>query len=156
MLCVSCASLAVGVWSAFNFWKGGSVPLGIAGTVLILIAPAIAVAALLVRNDRSPAAQEVSAPLLVDSIERAEQLLRAITLARASIFIAVSYAVVLWFCQLSGMINSLRFVGSYTLVCALTSAGFLPWLNRHEKPAQADREACRARLAEFKFARALR
>jgi hypothetical protein len=148
--------MAVGVWSAFNYWKGGSVPLGIAGTVLILTAPAIAVAALLLRNAGSPAAPEVSAPLLIDSIERADQLLRAITLARASIFIAISYAVVLWFCQLSGMIDTLRFVGSYTLVCALAAAGFLPWLNRREKPAQADREACRARLAEFKFARATR
>jgi len=45
------------------------------------------------------------------------------------------------------------FVKPHSAVCA-AALGLLPWLDRREKTAQADRETCRALLAELKIARA--
>jgi len=150
---IAAAVFGVGIWIGYNAWLLASVSFGLWATALILTAPGIAVASLKARHGSLGYIPGAAAPQLIDCIERADLLLRAIRLARASIFIAISYAVVLWFCQLSGMISARTFVQFYTVICAAAAAAYLPWLDRHEKPAQADRENCRILLAEFKMER---
>lgn len=135
-ICVAGVSMAAGAGSGFLAWKQDSLTLALSAAVLLLSAPAIAVAS--------------SLALMKEIGNDGAFALRTIRMARANTLVAVSYAVVLGFCQWNGMIDAAAFVWSYGTLCALATACYLPWLARRETQVREHHATCRQRLAAHK------
>ena len=128
--------------------------MGLVAAVLLLVAPALAMAPLVSRGEIADTGIEADKPSrLGEVLRRSELALRFIRLARANVLVAASYAFVLWTCQLGGLIAAPAFTWSYSGICALAALAYLPWLARQEIRAQAERQVRRQRLAELKIAR---
>ena len=150
LLVIAARAMTTGAWLAFVAWTRGSQPLAMWAVTLLLGSPAMAAAAWLARRHPPPCGAESPPHLLNDAERHAEMSLRLIRSARAHAFVALSYAGVLWVCQLSGLISAREFVWFYALVSVFAAAAYLPWLALHEGCAHEQRHNCRRLLKEFK------
>ncbi len=91
----------------------------------------------------------------MERLRRLEASLRAVLLARAHIYVGVSYAAVLGFCQASGMIASRELVLFYGGAIVIAAACCLPWTSRQEVRLRNERATCRQLLGDRKAARTL-
>ena len=146
------AVMAGGAALAFVAWRQGSQSTGLVATVVLLAAPALAVAPLIWRRETSDMETDMPSRLS-ENLRRSALALRVIRLARANVLVAASYAFVRWTCQLTGLIDTPGFTWTYTGICALAAIAYLPWLARRELLVIEESQAHRQRLAELKAAR---
>jgi len=152
MLGFAVGAMSAGSYLAFMAWKRDSLTFAMWAVVLLLASPAVATAAWLAGRTPTPCDAGTPPHLLSDAEHRADLSLRLIRAARAHAFVALSYAVVLWVCQLSGMISARGFVWFYTLISVAAATVCLPWLAGHEGRAHEQRQNCRRLLKDFKTA----
>jgi len=152
LLVIAAGAMTTGAWLAFVAWKSGSLSLAMWAVILLLGSPALAAAAWLARRRELPCDAESPPHLLNDGERHADMSLRLIRSARAHAFVALSYTVVLWVCQATGLIDARDFVWFYTLISVVAAAAYLPWLARHERRVNEQRQNCRRLLKDFKTA----
>jgi hypothetical protein len=145
-------AMAMGAWFAFQAWKLASLPLANSAAIVLLATPVIVAMTLLARANKTRCTEGTPFPQLVEALSHADVALRIIRIARANAFVGASYAVVLWFCQGSGLIDARGFVWSITLITTAAVACLVPWLARLEKRAYEQRETSRHLLREFRTA----
>lgn len=133
------AAMVAGVWFGFLAWKLASPMFAMLAVVLVLAAPALAVALVVARPDRPGEESEPPESIVVDSIQRADAALRIVRLGRAHVGVVSSYVLLLWICEVGGMISAGRFLIFFTFACTVTAAAFLPWLARRELQLHEDR-----------------
>jgi hypothetical protein len=153
-LFVAASAMGAGGWFGYLAWSLDSFPHGAAAVVLLLAAPALAVAAILARNITAAADTSTSPLELLERLRRLDASLRAVQLARAHIYVGASYAAVLGICESTGLISSREFVLFYAGAILVAAACYLPWTTRQEARMQDQRATCRELLAERKAARA--
>ena len=152
-LLVAASAMAAGAWLGFQAWNLDSFRHGAAAVILLLAAPALAVAAVLSRN-LTGMADEGSSPFeLMERLQRLDQSLRAVQLARAHIYVGASYAAVLGICEATGLIASRDLVLFYGAAIVVAAACYLPWTSRHEARLRDERASCRQLLCERKATR---
>jgi len=154
-LIVAASAMAAGAWLGYQAWSLDSFRHGATAVVLLLAAPALAVAAVLSRNVAGTADEGSSPFELMERLQRLDQSLRAVQLARAHIYVGASYAVVLGICEATGLIASRELVLFYGAAIVIAAAGYLPWTSRQEARLREERATCRQLLGERKAARTL-
>ena len=152
VLAIAVGAMSAGSYLAFMAWKRDSMSFAMWAVILLLASPALATAAWLAGRGPPPCDAGTPPHLLSNAERRADMSLRLIRGARAHAFVALSYAAVLWVCQLSGMISARGFVWFYTLTSIAAAAAYLPWLAGHEGRAHEQRQNCRRLLKDFKTA----
>jgi len=154
-LFIAASAMAAGIWFGYLAWRLDSFPCSVTAVVLLLVAPALAVAAILARNVAEAADERTPALDLMERLHRLDVSLRAVQLARAHIYVGASYAVVLGICQATGLIGSRDFVLFFAAAMLVAAAGYLPWTQRQEARMHTQRALCRQLLGDRKAARAL-
>lgn len=145
------AVLLSGVSLAFLAWQHRSTQLALSALLVVLAAPALAVAAVLLRIGRQVELRATAAAL-IDALDAMDTGLRVIRMARAHAWVMVSYAVVLWVCQAGRLIDAREFVSGFTLMIIIALCAYLPWLSRQERRALERLDAGRHRLREARSA----
>lgn len=153
LLVVVLAVMSLGGWLGFKCWHDDLPVLGLWAEVLLLASPALAVVATRLRVRDSRPGDALTPSEATDRIHQAELSLRAIRGSRAIAMMSLSYAAVLWFCQLGGLMGTRRFVLQYTLISVTAVIAYLPWLARCERRTLEMRESLRRSLLEFKSSR---
>jgi hypothetical protein len=152
-MAVALIAAAAGVGLGFAAWSSASEWKAVWAAVLLLGAPAFAVMGTPgVREDAS-GDLDPTPDLTVDRLRRAERALSIIRLARAVVLMAISYLLVLWFCETGGLMSIRRFLLAYTVICLVAWAAYFPWLARRERWVGAICETQRAQLKTFKASR---
>jgi hypothetical protein len=146
------AAMGAGAWLAFIAWQRSSQPLGMLSVALLLSAPMLAVAVILVRQAGSAAQVNSLASDFVDAIHQVDDSLRIVRICRAHIGVACSYVLVLWFCQLAGYFELMEFLVFYTVACTVAAGACLPWLAAREHRLYDDRAEYRRLLGEAEAA----
>jgi hypothetical protein len=153
LLSSSITAAVAGAGFAFAAWQSRSTSFGLFGATLLLVSPALGVAA-------SPMSigpvDPVDATLLsaaTDRLHESGRFLRAVRVCRAVALLGLSYAVVLCMSQLGGLVDAPRFVACYTLLSVAAAAIYLPWLSARERAALAVHSELQHRLAQFRSGR---
>ncbi len=147
------ALMTLGAWLGFKSWHDHSTRLALWAEVLLLASPALAVV-VSQAHDRMPQTDDVLVPAVVsDRLHQADLSLQIIRGARAIAMISLSYAAVLWFCQLGGVMGTRHFVIQYTLISTTAVIAYQPWLARCERHTLELRESLRQSLSEYKSSR---
>jgi hypothetical protein len=144
---VAGAVLAVAAWQAH------SMSLGLCGAALLLACPALAVAASPMNFGPVVAVDDILHPATTDRLHQTDRFLLAVRGTRAVALMGLSYAIVLWICQITGMFGARRFVAYYSLLSIAAVAIYFPWLSRPERTALAVRAELLHRLREFRSSR---
>lgn len=141
--------MGVGVWFALMAWKLDSLLFGMSAVILLLAAPALAVAAYLARKDSLRWEEETPESVLVAGVRRADASLRIVRLGRVHLAVIAAFVALLWACETAGLIHARDFLVLYTVVCAVTVACYLPWLAWREKRVRQERDTCQRLLREI-------
>jgi len=152
-LAFAIGAMFTGLWLAFLAWQLASPLFALLAVLLVLAAPAIAIAILVARPDAPAEAGEPPQNALVDSVHRANALLRIVALGRAHVWVVTSYVVVMWICEIGGMVSLKNLLVFMTLTCIVTIAGYLPWLAKREQRLYDERAELRRRLGELEAGR---
>ena len=145
--------MLAGLWLAFLAWKIASPTIGMFAVVLVLAAPAIAVAVVVARPERAREEGELPESTLIESINRTNAALRIAGLGRAHVGVAASYGVVMWICEAAGYVRIKEVLVLFTVVCILTAVAYLPWLASRERRLYEARAEYRRRLGEIEAGR---
>jgi hypothetical protein len=148
-LATTAVAMAVGVWFALTAWRHGSLLYGMSAAILLLASPVLAVATWLARKDSLRWEEETPESILVAAVRRADASLRVGRLVRVHLAVIAAFVVVLWACEVAGLIHARTFLVFYTAVCAVTAAGSLPWLAWREKRLYRERATCERLLTEI-------
>jgi hypothetical protein len=148
-LALAIGAMFTGLWLAFLAWQLASPLFALLAVSLVLAAPAFAIAILVTRPDAPAAAGEPPQNALVDGVHRADALLRIVALGRAHVWVITSYMVVMWICEIGGMVSLKNLLMYMTLACIVTILGYLPWLARCEQRLYEERAKLQRRLGEL-------
>ena len=148
-LLATAATMGVGVWFASMAITLQSVLFGMSAGILLIAAPALAVAAWLARKDSLHWEDETADSVLVSGIRRADASLKVLRLGRVHLWLIAAFVAVLWTLELGGLIGARDFLVLYTLMCAATAAFYLPWLAWRERRVKRDRAVCEHLLGEL-------
>jgi hypothetical protein len=143
-------TMAVGVWFALGAAKLGSLLLAMSAGVLLIAAPALAVAAWVARKDTLRWEEETPESVLVSGLHRADASLKVLRLGRVHLAVIAAFVAVLWATELGGLISARSFLVLYTLVCAATAAFYLPWIAWREKRLNQERAVCQRLLDDLR------
>ena len=152
-LALAIGAMFTGLWLAFLAWQLASPLFALLAVLLVLAAPAIAIAILVARPDAPGEAGEPPQNALVDGVYRADALLRIIALGRAHVWVVTSYVVVMWICEIGGMVSLKNLLVFMTFACIVTVVGYLPWLAKREQRLYDERAELRQRLGELEAGR---
>ena len=152
-LALAIGAMFTGLWLAFLAWQLASPLFALLAVSLVLAAPALAIAILVARPNAPAAAGEPPQNALVDGVHRADALLRIVALGRAHVWVITSYVVVMWICEIGGMVSLKNLLMYMTLACIVTIVGYLPWLARCEQRLYDERAELRRRLGEIEAGR---
>lgn len=122
-----------GVVLSFACWSLSSAPTGLWAAVLLLASPALGVVGTPVQCLRHGAPGVLEEGF--DRLDRAALALKLIQGTRAGLFVANSFAVVLWFCEGGGLTNARQFLLPFTVICVGSLPLMLPWLASRERRA---------------------
>jgi hypothetical protein len=153
-LCCAIAAMFAGLWLAFLAWQHASPMFAMFAIVLVLAAPALAVALVVARP--GPPGEEGEPPecAIVDGLHRFDSSLRIIALGRAHVWVFTSYVVVMWICEAGGMVSLKGLLVFMTFASTVTAVGYLPWLAGRERRLYDERAELQRRLGEIEAARA--
>src|SRR3954453_14106940 len=112
-LACAAAGMMLGAALVFLAWKHASQAQATTAVALLLGCPALALFAVL----GAP-----PAPLPLQRQRRAERVLTLIRIVRAHVCMAASYLVVLWFCQLGGVMALRQFLVYYSVATSASLA----------------------------------
>ena len=144
-------SLATGVWFAWVAAHNEQhrILFALSAAVLLITAPALAVASLLAR--RHSFAWDAVSPeaLLRVGLHRAEASLRAIRIGRWHIAIVAVFVAVLWIAQALGFVRAIDFLVLYTAVCAVVCVGSALWMRLRERQLRSEHAAHLSLLAKL-------
>ena len=143
-------SMGVGVWFATMALELRSLLFGMSAGILLIAAPALAVAAWLARKDSLRWEDETPESVLVSGVRRADASLKVLRLGRVHLALIVAFVLILWVAELGGLISARDFLVLYTLVCAATVALYLPWIAWRVKRVGGERAACQQLLDELR------
>ena len=152
-LALAIGAMFTGLWLAFLAWQLASPLFALLAVLLVLAAPAFAIAILVARPDSPAVAGEPPQNALVDGVHRADALLRILALGRAHVWVITSYMVIMWICEISGMVSLKNLLVFMTLACILTIVGYLPWLAKCEQRLYEERTELQRRLGELEAGR---
>jgi hypothetical protein len=152
-LALAVGAMFTGLWLAFLAWQLESPLFALLAVLLVLTAPAFAIAILVARPEASGEAGEPPQNALVDGVHRANALLRIVALGRAHVWVVTSYVVVMWICEIGGMVSLKNLLVFMTLACITTIAGYLPWLAKCERRLYEERAELQRRLGELEAGR---
>jgi hypothetical protein len=141
---VCAVALLVGLWFAWVAAHNEQHKLlyALSAGVLLLIAPALGVAAVMARRPSLAWASETPDALLRVGMRRAESSLRAMRIGRWHIAIIAFFVIMLWACEALGFINAIDFLIFYTMVCLVVSAASWLWMNWREARVRSEYAAC--------------
>jgi hypothetical protein len=148
------AAIAAGIWLAFLAWQHASQMYAMLAMVLVLAAPAAAVALVVTRPDSPIEEDEPPESGIVDGRHRVESTLRIIALGRAHVWVITSYVVVMWICEAGGMVSLKGLLVFMTFSCTITVVSYLPWLSRREQRLYEERAELQRQLGEIEATRA--
>jgi hypothetical protein len=144
------AVMGVGIWFALIAVRQGSLLFAMSAGVLLIAAPALALAAWLARKDSLRWEDETPESVLVLGVRRADASLKVLRLGRVHLAVIGAFVVILWVSELIGLIDARDFVVLYTLVCAATAAFYLPWLAWRQKRVIRERAMCQRLLDDLR------
>jgi hypothetical protein len=142
---LGCASAFVtGIWFAWIAirMETNRVLFTLSACVLLLAAPALAIATLSARRAGLRWDESTPETILQIGIRRTEGSLRAIRIARWHIAVIAGFVTVLWVLQFLGGIDAQRFLSIYTLICIAISSVALVWFARRERQLHNEQAAC--------------
>jgi hypothetical protein len=148
-LALAIGAMFTGLWLAFLAWQLASPLFALLAVLLMLAAPAFAIAILVARPAAPAGVGEPPRNALVDGVHRADALLRIVALGRAHVWVVTSYVVVMWICEIGGMVSLKNLLVFMTLACIVTIVGYLAWLPRREQRLYDERAEWRRRLGEI-------
>jgi hypothetical protein len=121
----------------------------LSAAVLLITAPALAVASLVVR--RRSFAWDVESPesLLRVGVRRADASLRAIRIGHWHITIVAVFVAVLWIAEALGFVRAIEFLVLYTAVCVVVCVASSLWMRRRAKQLRAEQAAYLSLLAKL-------
>jgi hypothetical protein len=149
LLCTAVV-MGVGVWFALMAVRLGSLLFAMSAAVLLIAAPALALAAWLARKDTLRWEEETPESVLVSGMRRAEASLKVLRLGRVHMAVIGAFVLVLWATELGGLIDARDFVVLYTLICAAMAAFYLPWIAWREKRVNQERAECQRLLDDLR------
>ena len=118
--------------------------------VLLIVAPALAVATWIARKDSLHWEEETPESVLISGLRRADASLKVIRLGRVHLAVIAAFVVVLWATELGGLISARDFLVFYSLVCAAAAAFYLPWFAWREKRVNQERAVCQRLLDDLR------
>ena len=142
--------MGVGVWFAVTGFRLGSLLLGMSAAILLIAAPALAVAAWLARKDTLRWEMETPETVLTAGLKRADASLKVLRLGRVHLAVIGAFVAILWATQWAGWIDATDFLVIYTLICAATAAVYLPWLAWRERRVRKERAECQRLLDDLR------
>jgi len=152
LVCALTAMLA-GLWFGFLAWQQSSHMFAMLSVVLVLAAPALAVAVVVTRPDLPGEPGDPPEGAIVDGLHRVYSSLRIIALGRAHVWVVTSYVVVMWICEAGGMVSLEGLLVFMTFACTVTAVGYLPWLAARERRLYDERAELQRRRGEIEAAR---
>ena len=152
-LALAIGAMFTGLWLAFLAWQLASPLFALLAVLLVLAAPAFAIAILVARPGAPAIAGEPPQNALVDGVHRADALLRILALGRAHVWVITSDMVIMWICEISGMVSLKNLLVFMTLACIVTIVGYLPWLAKCEQRLYDERAELQRRLGELEAGR---
>ena len=144
------AVMGVGIWFALMAVRLGSLLFAMSAGVLLLAAPALALAAWLARKDSLRWEEETPESVLVLGVRCADASLKVIRLGRVHLAVVGAFVSVLWALELGGLLDAREFLMLYTLVCAATAAFYLPWLAWRQGRVKLERALCQRLLDDLR------
>ena len=152
-LALAIGAMFTGLWLAFLAWQLASPLFALLAVLLVLAAPAFAIAILVARPGAPAVEGETQQKALIDGVHRAAALLRILALGRAHVWVITSYMVIMWICEISGMVSLKNLLVFMTLACIVTIVGYLPWLAKCEQRLYDERTELQRRLGELEAGR---
>ena len=154
---LGCAfAIYVGVWF---LWKAAYVPgplkmLFVLSAAMMLVTVPV-LCTISVRAHRSALAWHGETPeaLLAIGVRRAETSLQALRLLGWHLGAIVAFLIVLWVCQVSGLIHALSFLVFYTVICILACVSGWLWMKWRVRRLHSEKDAYAVLLAEIRGAR---
>jgi hypothetical protein len=150
---VASIAAAAGVGLGFAAWSTATPRLAVWSAILLLLSPALAVAGAPGPRDHATADLSDLSATSFERLRQAEIALAVVRGARAVVWMAISYLLVLWLCEWGGLVSVRSFLLPYTLICFLAATVYLPWLAGRERLLGAMSETLRAQLKAFKRSR---
>ncbi len=147
---IGCAvALLVGIWFAWVAAHNEEHTLlfTLSAAIMLLAAPALCIASVLVRRRSLAWHAETPDSLLNVGIRRVESSLSAIRIGRWHIAIIALFVVSLWILQSIGLINAMKFLVFYTAVCLAVSLTAWVWMMWREERLRRERAALDELLA---------
>lgn len=144
--------MVAGISFGFMAWKRASLPFGVTGVVLMLVAPALAIVASLAGTVAPRVPGSMRADSFIDGMHRADSTLRMIRRTRAHLGVAAASALLAWVCEALELTDFPDFALCLTLLVAIAAAGYLPWLAQLETLVQEQREHLRRGLDAIRIA----
>jgi hypothetical protein len=95
---------------------------------------------------------ETPEALLVIGVRRAETSLQGLRLLRWHLGAIVAFLIVLWVCQVSGLIQASRFLAFYTAICMLACVSGWVWMKWRVRRLCSERDACAGLLTQIRGA----
>ncbi|HEU5134986.1 MAG TPA: hypothetical protein VFU13_07565 [Steroidobacteraceae bacterium] len=149
-LTVTAVTMGVGVWFASMAVALQSLLFAMAAGVLLIAAPALAVAGWIARKDSLRWEEETPESVLTSGLRRVDASLKVIRLGRVHLGVIAAFVAALWLTELGGLISARRFLVIYTAVCAAMTAFYLPWLAWREKRLNQERAVCQRLLDDLR------
>lgn len=141
---LGCAlALLVGIWFAWVAAHNEEHALlfTLSAAIMLLAAPALCIASVVVRRQSLAWDAETPASLLNIGIRRVESSLSAIRIGRWHIAIIALFVVTLWVLQAIGLIDAVRFLAFYTTVCIGVCVTAWVWMVWRQKRLRNERAA---------------
>jgi hypothetical protein len=143
-------AMVVGLWFTLMAVRLESLLFAMSAGVLLIAAPALAVALWLARKDSLRWEEETPESVLIAGLRRADASLKVFRLGRVHLAVIGAFVLVLWASELGGLISARGFLVFYTLVCAASAASYLPWLAWRERRVNQEREQCQRLLDDLR------
>jgi hypothetical protein len=142
-------AVLVGLWFAWMALQDQEQKLlfALSAAVLLLTAPALAVAGFRARRASLAWADETPESLLKVAMGRADATLRAIRVGRWHLAIIAIFVTMLWVIEALGFLHAIDFLVLYTAICLGVSVVAWVWMRRGEKRARGEIAACTRMLA---------
>jgi FtsH-binding integral membrane protein len=149
---LGCAfAVSVGVWF---LWRAAYLPqqqrllFVLSAAVMLVAVPVLCALSIQARCSAIAWHDETPEMLLGSGVRRAENSLRALRVLRWHLSVIVAFVVILWLCQVTGLVHASSFLVFYTIMCAVACAAGGLWMNWRAQHLRSERDAC-ARLLEM-------
>ena len=143
-------AMGVGVWFALVAVQQDSLLLAMSAGIMLIAAPALAVATWIARKDSLQWEDETPESVLISGLRRADASLKVLWVGRVHLAVIAAFVAILWASELGGLINARDFLVFYTLVCAAMVAFYLPWFAWREKRVNRERAECQRLLEDLR------